>query len=44
MRALDIKLEQLETVKQRNLQLTGVMNVTADGRGTLKDPGLKSSD
>jgi len=43
VRALDVKLEQLETIKEKNLQLTGVINVTADGRGTLQDPGLKAA-
>jgi translocation and assembly module TamB len=42
LRALNIKLEQLETVKARNLQLTGVLNVSADGRGTMNDPQLES--
>jgi translocation and assembly module TamB len=42
LRAVGIKLEQLETVKARNMQLTGALNVTADGRGTLQDPGLKA--
>ena len=34
VRALNIKLEDLETVKSKNLQLEGVLNITADGRGT----------
>ncbi len=43
LRAVGIKLEQLEAVKEKNLPLTGVLNVTADGRGTLKDPGLTAA-
>ena len=42
LRAVGIKLEQLETVKTRNMQLTGALNITANGRGTLQDPGLKA--
>jgi len=40
LQAVGIKLEQLETVKARNMQLTGALNVTANGRGTLQDLGL----
>ena len=36
-----IKLDQLETVKQRNLQLQGVLEGTASGRGTLQDPEMQ---
>ena len=42
LRAVGIKLEQLETVKARNIQLTGALDVTADGRGTLQDPALNA--
>jgi translocation and assembly module TamB len=43
LRAVGINLDQLETVKARNLQLTGVLNMTASGRGTLQDPGLQTT-
>jgi len=38
-----IKLDQLETVKARNLQMTGTLSVHASGRGTIKDPGLQAT-
>lgn len=41
LNATGIKLGQLETFKARNLQLSGVLNATASGRGTLDDPGLQ---
>jgi translocation and assembly module TamB len=43
LQAVGIKLEQLETVKAKNLALTGELNVTASGRGTVQDPALKAS-
>jgi translocation and assembly module TamB len=43
LRAVGIKLDQLEVVKARNLQLTGVLNMTASGHGTLQDPGLQTT-
>ena len=41
LHAPGIKLDQLETVKARNLQLQGVLDVNASGRGTLQDPKCK---
>jgi translocation and assembly module TamB len=38
-----IRLEQLQTVKNENLQIAGVLNVNANGRGTLKDPQLQAT-
>lgn len=40
LQATGIRLGQLETVKQRNLELTGVLNLIASGRGTLDNPAL----
>ncbi len=40
LRAVGIKLQQLETIKAKNMQLTGDLNITANGRGTLQDPAL----
>ena len=37
-----IKLGQLETLKARNLQLQGVLDVNASGKGTLSDPYLQA--
>ncbi len=43
IRALGIKLAQLETFKSRNLQLAGALNMTATGSGTVQDPSLVAS-
>ena len=40
IQATGIKLEQLQTVKAKNLQLAGVLNLTASGRGTIDNPQL----
>jgi translocation and assembly module TamB len=37
-----IKLDQLETLKARNLQLQGVLKVNASGKGTLGDPQMQA--
>lgn len=37
-----IKLDQLETVKAQNLQLQGVLGISATGRGTLQDPQMQA--
>ena len=42
LHAPGIKLDQLETVKARNLQLQGVLEVNASGRGTLQDPQMQA--
>jgi translocation and assembly module TamB len=42
LQAVGIKLDQLESLKARNLQLTGVLNLIAQGQGTVKDPGLQA--
>jgi len=41
LNAAGIKLGQLETFKAKNLQLSGLLNATASGSGTLDDPGLQ---
>ena len=40
IQANGIRLEQLQAVKDKNLQLTGVLNLKASGRGTVQDPQL----
>lgn len=37
-----IKLDQLETVKAQNLQVQGVLGISASGRGTLQDPQMQA--
>ena len=36
----DLRLEKLQTVKARNLQIKGGVNLNASGKGTLKKPEL----
>ena len=38
--ATGIRLDQLKTLKARNLQVAGVLNLTAGGEGTLANPQL----
>jgi translocation and assembly module TamB len=42
LHAAGIKLDQLETVKGRNLQLQGILDVNAHGRGTVQNPQLQA--
>ena len=42
LHAPGIKLDQLETLKAKNLQLQGVLDVNASGKGTLSDPQLQA--
>jgi translocation and assembly module TamB len=37
-----MKLDQLETLKARNLQLQGLLEVNASGKGTLGDPKMQA--
>jgi len=43
LQATNIHLEQLQTLRQRNMQIAGTMNLTASGRGTVNDPQGKAS-
>ncbi len=43
VQANGIQLAKLQAVKQRNLDLTGVLNAVVSGRGTLKDPQLNAT-
>ncbi len=38
LQATNIQLQQLQSLRERNLQISGTLNFTASGRGTLKDP------
>ena len=42
LHAPGIKLDQLEILKARNLDLQGVLDVNASGKGTLNDPQLQA--
>jgi translocation and assembly module TamB len=42
MRAQDFRLEKLETVKSRNMQIAGGVNLNANGKGTISDPQLQA--
>jgi hypothetical protein len=39
----NFRLDQLQTVKAHNLSIAGVMNLVANGRGTLDDPQLTAN-
>jgi translocation and assembly module TamB len=43
LRTAGIRLDQLQTIKERNLQLKGVLTLNATGRGTLNNPGLQAN-
>lgn len=38
LQATNIQLGQIQTLKDRNLQIAGALTLSASGRGTLKDP------
>jgi translocation and assembly module TamB len=40
IQANGIRLDLLQAIKDKNLQLTGVLNLNASGRGTVQDPQL----
>jgi translocation and assembly module TamB len=42
MQAHDFRLEKLQTVKSRNMQIAGGVNLNANGRGTVSDPQLQA--
>ncbi len=43
LQATNIHLDQVHTLRERNMQVAGTLNLTASGRGTLKDPQGKAS-
>ena len=43
LRADGIRLDQLQTVKAKNMGIAGVLNVNASGQGTVKNPELTLS-
>jgi translocation and assembly module TamB len=43
LQAPGIQLAQLQTVKQRGMNLSGVLNLAANGRGTVQNPQLTAS-
>ncbi len=43
LQAIDIQLQKLQTLKARNIQASGTLNLTASGRGTLKNPQGQAS-
>ena len=40
LQALGVRLDQLQTVKSRNLQVVGVLNISANGHGSVRNPEL----
>ncbi len=43
LQATNIHLDQIRTLRERNLQVAGTFNLTASGRGTIKDPQGQAS-
>ena len=43
LQATNIHLQQIQILRQRNLQVSGTMNLTASGHGTLKNPEATAS-
>jgi translocation and assembly module TamB len=43
LKSTGFRLEQLQSVKARNLGITGVLNVNASGRGTIKNPQFQAT-
>jgi translocation and assembly module TamB len=43
LQATNIHLEKLQSLRERNVQVAGTLNLSASGRGTLKDPQVKAS-
>jgi translocation and assembly module TamB len=41
--AKNFRLEKLETVRARNMQIAGGLNLNVSGRGTVKDPQLQAT-
>ena len=42
VRAQNFRLEKLQTVKERNMQIAGGLNLNVSGQGTIKDPQLQA--
>jgi translocation and assembly module TamB len=38
VQAIGVRLEQLRALKSRNLPVTGILNITASGQGSVKNP------
>jgi translocation and assembly module TamB len=43
IQAQNFRLEKLQTVKERNMQITGGLNLNLSGQGTVKDPQLQAT-
>ena len=43
LKSSGIRLEQLQTVKDRNMHIAGTVNLNASGKGTVDDPQLVAS-
>lgn len=43
LKSTGFRLDQLQTVKARNMGLSGVLNLNASGRGTIKNPQLTAT-
>src|SRR5206468_3481292 len=43
LRSTGIRLQDLDSVKAKNLQVDGTLTIDASGRGTLKNPGMQAT-
>ncbi|HEX4604378.1 MAG TPA: translocation/assembly module TamB domain-containing protein, partial [Candidatus Angelobacter sp.] len=43
VKAQNFRLEKLQTVQARNMQIAGGLNLNASGKGTVKDPQLQAT-
>jgi len=43
LHASALKLDQLETVKARNLEMQGALEINATGKGTIRDPQMQAT-
>ncbi|HZD94002.1 MAG TPA: hypothetical protein VE133_07090, partial [Candidatus Sulfotelmatobacter sp.] len=43
MQAQNVRLEKLQTLKARNMQIAGGVNLNVNGRGTIKNPQLQAT-
>jgi translocation and assembly module TamB len=43
LQATNIQLQKLQSLRERNLEVSGTLNLNASGRGTLKDPQATAS-
>jgi translocation and assembly module TamB len=43
LKAVGVHLDQLQTLKARNIEVVGILNINATGKGTIKNPQMQAS-